>query len=84
MTFTELELVLMLALAVVLMFNYAHNKLLTTYRHSLHIILSMCEDVADGKATMTRNKAGNLSFTKPENPNGTTQQTRQSESSDRS
>lgn len=54
MTFTELEIVLMLGLVAMLIVNHLQSKLLNTHREAHAIIMSCINGVADKKAVFIR------------------------------
>lgn len=79
MSFTELELILMGALAVVVYFNQKMSKRLDIHREAHALIMHTIGVVADNKAAFYRNRDGSIgckSINSLENPHETSQQAR--------
>lgn len=77
MTFSDLEVVLMVALAVVVYFNNRLSKRLDIHREAHAVILHTIGVVADNKARFYRNKDGSIgckSTNSPEKSHETSQQ----------
>lgn len=80
MTFTDLEVILMIALAVVVYFNNRLSAKLLIHREAHAVILTAVGAVADNKAQFYRNKDGSVgcrTTNSQENPHETSQQTGQ-------